>query len=109
QHRPSARSVDLRFEIERRALLAVRATMEHRDHRMLGSFRAARGVSEECLDLVFEIVADEGEGLHFSDRNGLQECGVDVCELRCGFAVEKEQLGLIAWRGKRKGELAVSF
>ena len=61
QRGPPMRGIHLVLEVERRALLAMGSAMDYHDERVLAVGTEVDGSSEEGLDQVLVIVADEGE------------------------------------------------
>ena len=65
------------MEIECRALLGVRSTVNHNNQRVLGSRGHSQRFREERLDLVFVVVADEGERLSGCDLLAGEHTGIE--------------------------------
>ena len=75
------RGVDLIFDIERGAVLAVRAAVNVHDERMLRGGGHAERLGEEGFDFKLVVVAGEGEGFDFGELFSGEKLGIQVGEL----------------------------
>src|SRR6202022_887817 len=86
QRGPSAGRIDLIFEVEGGAVLAVRAAVNIDDHRMPCSGGHAQRLGEKGFDLEFVVVAGEGKGLDFAELLAVEDFRVQIGEFAwsCG-------------------------
>src|SRR5208282_6130334 len=77
---PAARGEHLVPEVERRAVLPVRASVDIDDEGMAGGCRHAGGLGEEGFDFEAIVVADEGEGLDLAEMLAGEDYGVQIGE-----------------------------
>ncbi len=106
QRGPAVRGIDLVAEIERGALLAVRAAVDIHDERIFAIGAETGGIGEERFDSPLVVAADEGERFHRLRGLAGQSLSVQIGQL-LGWAVAGFQIQLrqIAGRSKRVGDL----